>query len=290
MIISIFIFPKVGRILQTLDQLDLWKNTLVYFASDHGAHIDLGTNGGSNRPFKGGKGMGAIEGGIRVPAMIRLPEKFQKNKLCEIDLPTTLMDFFPTVKEILDEEKEPNTEEVLLHNQIDGRSFLSLVKGRKESAHTFIRHYCGTSLHALRIVINENIYKAWFKRPILNENGHCGEYQLCSCFGNSSVLQDFGCDIEIFDLAKDPTEVTALSKNSKIYNDLKWKFLHEHNRITNNRDALLKCEIDKDDKGDFKTTASGDKIGVASQFSAFLDVMVRPWMQPCARFPFCWTK
>ena len=276
--------------MKTLDKLDLWKNTLVYFTSDHGAHIDLGTKGGSNKPFNGGKGMGAIEGGIRVPAMIRLPEKFQKDKLYEIKVPTTLMDFLPTVKEILDEEREPNREQVLLPNQIDGRSFLSLVKGRTESPHKFIRHYCGTSLHALRLVTNQNVYKAWFKRPILNENGHCGEYKLCSCFGNSSVLQDFGCDIEIFDLGKDPTEVTELSKNSEIYNELKWKFLHEHIRIHNNINDLLKCGIDNHPNGDLKGKTSGDEIRVASQFTTFLDVMARPWMQPCARFPFCSTK
>ena len=27
--------------------------TLIYFTSDHGSHIDKGTEGGSNSPFKG---------------------------------------------------------------------------------------------------------------------------------------------------------------------------------------------------------------------------------------------
>ena len=28
------------------------KNTLVYFTSDHGGHIDIGVNGGWNAPFR----------------------------------------------------------------------------------------------------------------------------------------------------------------------------------------------------------------------------------------------
>jgi arylsulfatase A-like enzyme len=43
----------IGRILKALELSDLDENTLVYFTSDHGSHIDIATNGGSNRPFQG---------------------------------------------------------------------------------------------------------------------------------------------------------------------------------------------------------------------------------------------
>ena len=43
----------VGAILDELDRLGISENTLVYFASDHGCHIDIGNQGGSNRPFRG---------------------------------------------------------------------------------------------------------------------------------------------------------------------------------------------------------------------------------------------
>ena len=95
-------FLKVGQILDTLDRLNLSEKTLVYFTSDHGAHIDLGRKGGSNGLFIGGKGMGAIEGGIRVPAMIRWPSKNIEGNLKEINTATTLMDFLPTIKEAKD--------------------------------------------------------------------------------------------------------------------------------------------------------------------------------------------
>ena len=62
----------VGKVLDMLDSSGQAENTLVYFTSDHGGHIDLGQKGGWNAPFTGGKGNGAREGGIRVPGIVRL--------------------------------------------------------------------------------------------------------------------------------------------------------------------------------------------------------------------------
>eukprot|EP00095_Tigriopus_kingsejongensis_P012475 maker-scaffold323_size206388-snap-gene-1.12 protein:Tk12475 transcript:maker-scaffold323_size206388-snap-gene-1.12-mRNA-1 annotation:"tpa: arylsulfatase d-like" len=42
----------IGKILDKLDQLNMSENTLVYFTSDHGAHIDIGRKGGSNGIFR----------------------------------------------------------------------------------------------------------------------------------------------------------------------------------------------------------------------------------------------
>ena len=61
----------VGRILDMLDTSGQAENTLVYYTSDHGGHIDIGNKGGWNAPFTGGKGNGAREGGVRVPGIVR---------------------------------------------------------------------------------------------------------------------------------------------------------------------------------------------------------------------------
>lgn len=60
---------EVGRILESLDNRGLTKNTLVVFASDHGAIAP-----GSNAPFRGFKS-GLFEGGIRTACMMRWPGK-----------------------------------------------------------------------------------------------------------------------------------------------------------------------------------------------------------------------
>ena len=58
---------EVGRILESLDKRELTDNTLVVFASDHGAIAP-----GSNAPFRGFKS-GLFEGGIRTACMMRWP-------------------------------------------------------------------------------------------------------------------------------------------------------------------------------------------------------------------------
>lgn len=43
----------VGEVLDTLRKLEIEKNTLVLFVSDHGGHIEICSDGGKNSPFRG---------------------------------------------------------------------------------------------------------------------------------------------------------------------------------------------------------------------------------------------
>ena len=43
----------VGQMVDALNKNGIEDQTLIYFTSDHGSHIDKGTQGGSNSPFKG---------------------------------------------------------------------------------------------------------------------------------------------------------------------------------------------------------------------------------------------
>lgn len=94
---------SVGRILATLDELDLSRNTLVIFSSDNGGVGGYAREGikkagdvTDNAPLRGGKGM-LYEGGIRVPFIFRwtgviAPGMTSEQPIHSVDLYPTLLD------------------------------------------------------------------------------------------------------------------------------------------------------------------------------------------------------
>ena len=90
---------EIGRLLATLDKLELSRNTLVVFTSDHGATFEKLQQGtanfhDSNRPFRGHKRT-LWEGGMRVPAVVRWPGKVPARQIS--DEVVHMTDVFPTV-------------------------------------------------------------------------------------------------------------------------------------------------------------------------------------------------
>jgi N-acetylgalactosamine-6-sulfatase len=75
----------IGRILKTMDDTGLVKNTLVIFMSDNGANKT-----GDNSPFSGYKG-NLFEGGIRVPCIAKWPGVLALGMVSE--QPCITMDF-----------------------------------------------------------------------------------------------------------------------------------------------------------------------------------------------------
>lgn len=106
---------NIGRLLAALDDLDLAKNTVVIFSSDNGGY------GGatSQRPLRGCKGM-IYEGGVRVPGIVRWPERVKAGSVC--DVPVITMDFYPTLAELAGGRLPEN-------QPIDGRSIVPLLTG-----------------------------------------------------------------------------------------------------------------------------------------------------------------
>lgn len=67
---------NVGRIIDTLRELKLDKNTLVVFTSDNGPWLAFDTHGGSAGPLRAGKGT-TFEGGQRVPTIFWWPDRIK---------------------------------------------------------------------------------------------------------------------------------------------------------------------------------------------------------------------
>ena len=82
-----------GRLLVKLEELDLKGNTIVFFCSDNGGKDTYA----SQSPFRKGKGW-LYEGGIRVPMIVRWPDRIEAGTLNATI--TSTIDLFPTLLEL----------------------------------------------------------------------------------------------------------------------------------------------------------------------------------------------
>ena len=85
---------NVGRILDELRQQEIQNDTMVVFLSDNGGQTAPGMgNGASNAPFRGGKTT-LLEGGIRVPMVLRWSAAVPAGKT--VDAMVSSLDLVPT--------------------------------------------------------------------------------------------------------------------------------------------------------------------------------------------------
>lgn len=113
----------IGRILDTLDELDLAKNTVVIFSSDNGGvggYSAAGVKGAADitgqAPLRGGKGM-LYEGGVRVPLIVRWPGVVRPGSQSRQSVIS--VDFYPTIAEIVG---------AATPDRLDGVSFVPVLK------------------------------------------------------------------------------------------------------------------------------------------------------------------
>lgn len=110
----------VGKVMDTLKELDLLDNTIVCLTSDNGG---LSTSEGSptsNLPLRGGKGW-VYEGGIREPFIIYAPGKSKPGAV--IDTPVISTDFYPTILDLVGAKPRPK-------QHLDGVQLTSLLNGK----------------------------------------------------------------------------------------------------------------------------------------------------------------
>ncbi len=84
---------QLGKLLNALKEQGLRENTLVIFSSDNGAN---GGEGGSSKPYTGGKGNGTQkEGWVRVPTIFSMPGTLPEGK--QYDGLIANFDFYSTI-------------------------------------------------------------------------------------------------------------------------------------------------------------------------------------------------
>ncbi len=128
----------VGRLLDALEEFGMAENTIVVFLSDNGGLSTLSNQRTgaptSNRPLRAGKGW-LYEGGIRIPFIIRDPDRLPKGRA--VDTPATTMDLFPT---LLDLAGLPLREA----DHVDGRNLAPLEKMGSRPLYWHFPHYHGS--------------------------------------------------------------------------------------------------------------------------------------------------
>ena len=107
----------IGRVLKTLDAREL-ANTLVIFLTDHGGDPRYG---GANQPFRGQKAT-LFEGGIRIPCIMRWPEKIKPGTVSNAVVSS--LDLVPTLCQLCD----ANTPPIL-----DGKDISALFDGNRSA-------------------------------------------------------------------------------------------------------------------------------------------------------------
>jgi arylsulfatase A-like enzyme len=144
----------IGSLMTKLKDMGVDDNTIVVFTTDNGAENFTWPDGG-NTPFAGGKGT-ALEGGFRVPALLRWPGKVPAGKV-ENGI-FSGMDWFPT---LVTAAGNPNiTTELLKGKEIGGQNYkvhldgydqTALITGKGPSARHEILYFTEGTLSAVRI-------------------------------------------------------------------------------------------------------------------------------------------
>ena len=114
---------EVGRLLNTVDELNLTDNTYVIYTTDNGPWLPFKHHGGSAGPLRAGKGT-TFEGGQRVPCLIRGPG-IPAGTVC--DQLTGTIDVLPTIAAITDQP-------LPIDKKIDGLDVSGLWTGKLEKS------------------------------------------------------------------------------------------------------------------------------------------------------------
>jgi arylsulfatase A len=174
---------SVGRIRQTLQELELDQRTLVIFTSDNGPWLSYGNHAGSAAPLREGKGT-AWEGGVREPTIFCWPGQIQPGSVN--DEVAATIDVLPTLAHLAGA--------ALPERPIDGKNIWPLlVDPSARSPHSAYYYYWGNELHAVR----SREWKLHFPHAYRTLEGEPGRD------GLPGPYRELRCGLELYNLETD---------------------------------------------------------------------------------------
>lgn len=122
---------NVGRVLKKLSELDLDKNTIVFFTSDNGGFSTGKGTPACNLPLRMGKGW-PYEGGVREPLLVKWPGVTKPGSVSSAPVIST--DYYPTILQIAGLPLKPA-------QHADGESIVPALKGGVLPERPLFWHY-----------------------------------------------------------------------------------------------------------------------------------------------------
>jgi arylsulfatase A-like enzyme len=171
---------NLGRLLDTLDQLGYTENTVVVFASDNGFYLGE-HNTGDKRS--------AYEESLRIPFIVRYPKAGETAKGKVVDEPILNIDLAPSFLDLAG---------VPIPKEIQGKSWRQFLEGKHPAdwRTTWFYEYFAENQNGTRIV-DITAVRSLHTKLIRYSN-------------KDGRLEDWS---ELFDLDKDPYEITNLYDN-----------------------------------------------------------------------------
>lgn len=211
---------EVGRLLETLDELELVENTYVIYTTDNGPWLSFKHHGGSAGPLREGKGT-TFEGGQRVPCLMRGPG-IPAGTVC--DQLTGTIDVLPTIAAITETPLPAG-------KKIDGLDASGLWLGTVEKSprSEFIHYTSRGEIEGLR----QDNWKLLVKKPRAPRNQNKKKKK-----GESAAAEGPKPQIMLFDLSKDLGEQENVAEaNPEVVSRLRERMEELDAEITENARA-----------------------------------------------------
>jgi arylsulfatase A len=213
----------MGRILDYLDKEGLSDNTLIVFSSDNGpdtGRVYEGRNqaAGSAGDFQGRKRW-LLEGGIRVPTVIRFPVMIKKAAVSEE--PVGHLDLMPTLVNLC--------KALLPKKELDGTDISEILNGNKITRQKLLNWHLYCSVKGPNSVLRSG---EWVLTAEWSGKKTGGRFhpQIHTQYIKESSLKGF----KLYDVTADPGQKENLTdKYPEVSVELKKKLVELHRRAVN---------------------------------------------------------